>query len=270
MKSTDLAIVVREDDIEMESESINNEVNQKQPLGGYMYFYMTECQRIKEAGENEALEKWKLMSDAEKEPLIELIISFQKGRSQRCLKWCITILEIVLFDFWSDCNSVPAFQRIEVAHIRTWGKEKVIGKEEEEEEEEEEEDEEEEKEEKEEEKVEKAKIPSGIGEYESGMCDYIWNSGLQSSLNSLYNDIVIEMENQYTTVADVATFKPMEWVSGVVIDLVDWVLVYESNKIPVNGKIGHIPYNLAMEGIVAQAFVSLVHLLRIKDLGKDV
>ncbi|KAE8673198.1 hypothetical protein F3Y22_tig00111806pilonHSYRG00003 [Hibiscus syriacus] len=76
MKLMDLGIVAREDDIEMESESINNEVNRKQPLGGYMYFYMTEIQRMKEAGnynigsvKHEVLEMWKSMTDAEKEPM---------------------------------------------------------------------------------------------------------------------------------------------------------------------------------------------------------
>ncbi|KAE8689107.1 hypothetical protein F3Y22_tig00110943pilonHSYRG00039 [Hibiscus syriacus] len=270
MKSMDLAIVVREDDIEMESESINKEVNRKQPLGGYMHFYMTKCQRMKEAGNHnidlvkyEVLEKWKSMSDTEKEPdrpiqrelcrplmeefdvqnvelnmviihflwgvpcvlailgledkcnsvkeviktknwkiivmkydlkpkvtyagleeeikseaydgdnlkarvllylvgiflcpmgdtslskdnmklicdeglkgelnwaeyvnirLIELITSFHKGQIQIYLKGCITI-EVVLFDFWSYCASVSAFQRTRVARIRAWGNEEVV------------------------------------------------------------------------------------------------------------------------------------------------
>ncbi|KAE8668497.1 hypothetical protein F3Y22_tig00112305pilonHSYRG00136 [Hibiscus syriacus] len=70
MKSKDLGIVGGKDDFEIEVES------RKQPKGGYMYFYMTECQRMKEAGKhigsvkNDVLEKWNSMSDAEKEPYI--------------------------------------------------------------------------------------------------------------------------------------------------------------------------------------------------------
>ncbi|KAE8675726.1 hypothetical protein F3Y22_tig00111648pilonHSYRG00382 [Hibiscus syriacus] len=70
MKSTDLAIVVGEDDFEIEVEI------RKQPKGRYMYFYMTECQRMKEAGnhvgsvKNDVLEKWKSMTDAGKEPYV--------------------------------------------------------------------------------------------------------------------------------------------------------------------------------------------------------
>ncbi|KAE8690490.1 hypothetical protein F3Y22_tig00110895pilonHSYRG00576 [Hibiscus syriacus] len=57
--------------------------------------------------------------------LIESIITFKKG-SQRYLKGCITILEVALFDFWSGCEAVPAYERTRVAHIRAWGKEEVV------------------------------------------------------------------------------------------------------------------------------------------------
>ncbi|KAE8717025.1 hypothetical protein F3Y22_tig00110065pilonHSYRG00140 [Hibiscus syriacus] len=57
--------------------------------------------------------------------LIESIISFQNGH-RRYLKECIAILEVVLFDFWLDCNSVPAYERIGVAHICAWGKKEVV------------------------------------------------------------------------------------------------------------------------------------------------
>ncbi|KAE8711853.1 hypothetical protein F3Y22_tig00110271pilonHSYRG00155 [Hibiscus syriacus] len=218
MKSKDRGIVGGEDDVEIEAEI------EKQPKDGYMYFYMIECQRMKEDGEhissvrNDVLEKWNLMSDSEKEPyiakskmdtvlgvgnegksvievsksknwkalaskyslkqkvtyaeleeeiksgsyggdelkarvllylvgiflcptcdtstnkdymklicdeglkgefnwdkyvhsrLIESIITFKKG-SQRYLKGCISILEVALFDFWSGCEAVPAYER---------------------------------------------------------------------------------------------------------------------------------------------------------------
>ncbi|KAE8656576.1 hypothetical protein F3Y22_tig00116999pilonHSYRG00018 [Hibiscus syriacus] len=57
--------------------------------------------------------------------LIESIITFKKG-SQRYLKGCIAILEVVLFDFWSGCEAVPAYERTGVARIRAWGKEEVV------------------------------------------------------------------------------------------------------------------------------------------------
>ncbi|KAE8668696.1 hypothetical protein F3Y22_tig00112289pilonHSYRG00295 [Hibiscus syriacus] len=57
--------------------------------------------------------------------LIESIITFKKG-SQRYLKGYIAILEVVLFDFWSGSEAVPAYERIGVARIRVWGKEEVV------------------------------------------------------------------------------------------------------------------------------------------------
>ncbi|KAE8728108.1 Mitogen-activated protein kinase-like protein D5 [Hibiscus syriacus] len=57
--------------------------------------------------------------------LIESIITFKKG-SQRYLKGCIAILEVALFDFWSGCEAVPAYERTGVARIRAWGKEEVV------------------------------------------------------------------------------------------------------------------------------------------------
>ncbi|KAE8709882.1 hypothetical protein F3Y22_tig00110328pilonHSYRG00762 [Hibiscus syriacus] len=57
--------------------------------------------------------------------LIESIITFQKG-SHRYLKGCIAILEVALFDFWSGCDSLPAYERNGVARIHAWGKEEVV------------------------------------------------------------------------------------------------------------------------------------------------
>ncbi|KAE8697753.1 hypothetical protein F3Y22_tig00110610pilonHSYRG00254 [Hibiscus syriacus] len=70
MESMGGKIVGGADDFEIEVET------RKQPKGGYMYFYMTECQRMKEGGKhigsvrNDVLEKWNSMSDADKEPYI--------------------------------------------------------------------------------------------------------------------------------------------------------------------------------------------------------
>ncbi|KAE8721367.1 hypothetical protein F3Y22_tig00016212pilonHSYRG00226 [Hibiscus syriacus] len=87
-------------------------------------------------------------------------------------------------------------------------------------------------------KVEKAVIPSGIEPVEAAICDYLWNSGLESG------------------VSDVAMLKPSEWVGGVVIDLLAWTVCYDSKK---SGRtIGYIPYHIAaldnacnVEGIVS-------------------
>ncbi|KAE8674704.1 hypothetical protein F3Y22_tig00111721pilonHSYRG00077 [Hibiscus syriacus] len=57
--------------------------------------------------------------------LIESIITFKKG-SQRYLKGCIAILEVALFDFWSGCEAVSAYERTGVARICAWGKEEVV------------------------------------------------------------------------------------------------------------------------------------------------
>ncbi|KAE8717301.1 hypothetical protein F3Y22_tig00110053pilonHSYRG00074 [Hibiscus syriacus] len=57
--------------------------------------------------------------------LIESIITFQKG-NQRYLKGCISILEVALFDYWSGCDSLSAYERYGVARIRAWGKEEVV------------------------------------------------------------------------------------------------------------------------------------------------
>ncbi|KAE8683392.1 hypothetical protein F3Y22_tig00111208pilonHSYRG00112 [Hibiscus syriacus] len=328
--------------------------------------------------------------------LIESIITFQKG-SQRYLKGCIAILEIALFDYWSGCDSLPAYERRGVARIRAWGKEEVVrvmsklkvdrprklemDVEEVEEAEEREVDmvggvddgqgdygqgkqikfdnlmseltdikkiifdihqrqsrveetherhkmevegkidvlvkkvevlsgevnmltggnidgvvkevveimselsgvkevvqknldeggklkgeikemksyvenkydelrkfEEEEKMEEEENMEEmrrkdvvKADIPIGIEPVEAAICDYLWNN---INPNDSYKYIVISMGNQYAQVSDVATLKPMEWVGGVVIDLLAWTVCYDSKK---SGRmIGYIPYHLAV------------------------
>ncbi|KAE8696728.1 Carboxylesterase [Hibiscus syriacus] len=57
--------------------------------------------------------------------LIESIITFQKG-IQRCLKGCIAILKVELFDFWSGCDSLSAYERNGVTRIHAWGKEEVV------------------------------------------------------------------------------------------------------------------------------------------------
>ncbi|KAE8661661.1 GEM-like protein 5-like [Hibiscus syriacus] len=57
--------------------------------------------------------------------LIESIINFQKGH-QRYFKGCIAILEVALFDFWTDSNSMPAYERTRVACIYAWGKEEMM------------------------------------------------------------------------------------------------------------------------------------------------
>ncbi|KAE8682977.1 hypothetical protein F3Y22_tig00111221pilonHSYRG00017 [Hibiscus syriacus] len=85
-------------------------------------------------------------------------------------------------------------------------------------------------------KVVKADIPIGIEPVEAAICDYLWNSGLESGYT------VILMGNQYAQVSDVATLKPMEWVGGMVIDLLAWTVCYDSKK---SGRmIGYIPYHL--------------------------
>ncbi|KAE8667668.1 hypothetical protein F3Y22_tig00112383pilonHSYRG00268 [Hibiscus syriacus] len=52
--------------------------------------------------------------------LIKSIITFKNG-SQRYLKGCIAILEVALFNFWSGCEAVPAYERTGVTRIRAWG-----------------------------------------------------------------------------------------------------------------------------------------------------
>ncbi|KAE8673193.1 Detected protein of unknown function [Hibiscus syriacus] len=56
---------------------------------------------------------------------IESIITFKKG-SHRYLKECIAILEVALFDFWSGCETISAYERTGVARICVWGKEEVV------------------------------------------------------------------------------------------------------------------------------------------------
>ncbi|KAE8704516.1 hypothetical protein F3Y22_tig00110450pilonHSYRG00530 [Hibiscus syriacus] len=90
-------------------------------------------------------------------------------------------------------------------------------------------------------KVEKAVIPSGIEPVETAICDYLWNSGLESGYS------IISMGNQYASVSDVATLKPSEWVGGVFIDLLAWTVYYDSKK---SGRtIGYIPYHLAQQAL---------------------
>ncbi|KAE8668831.1 hypothetical protein F3Y22_tig00112285pilonHSYRG00446 [Hibiscus syriacus] len=74
-------------------------------------------------------------------------------------------------------------------------------------------------------KVEKADIPRGIDDIEAVICDYLWNSELESD------------------VCDVATLKPTEWVGSVVIDLLAWTVCYDSQKSL--RRIGYLPYHLA-------------------------
>ncbi|KAE8736358.1 hypothetical protein F3Y22_tig00000002pilonHSYRG00104 [Hibiscus syriacus] len=517
MESMGWKIVGGADDFEIEAET------RKQPKGGYMYFYMAECKRMKGDGtqsgsvKKDVRSKWNSMSDAEKEPyitqsrndskeykerrkahenkpywgyktkaksvievcrsknwkalaskyglnhkvtyteveediksgsylgdelkarvllylvgiflcptgdtstnkeymklicdeglkgefnwaeyihsrLIESIITFKKG-SQRYLKGCIAILEVALFDFWSGCEAVPAYERTGVARIRAWGKEEVvrvmvklkldrgkkqemvIGKDVEEAVEAEEKkggmvvlgdegewDDGEAKQsnfdilmseladikkiqfeimqrqsrveekldqvveklerhkgvvegkidgvvkevegvvkevvdlrseltgvkgvvdkysdegaqlkgggrrrdgrneeegsrcdlytesviaavldsecpapQKKKQKVEKADIPTGIDDIEAAICDYLWNSELESGYS------VISMGNQFATVYDVATLKPTEWVGGVVIDLLAWTICYDSQKS--HRRIGYLPYLLVQQAL---------------------
>ncbi|KAE8712620.1 hypothetical protein F3Y22_tig00110239pilonHSYRG00108 [Hibiscus syriacus] len=439
MKSKDLGIVGGKDDFEIEAEI------RKQPNGGYIYFYMTEYQRMKESGKhigskrNDVLEKWNSMSDAEKEPyiaqskmdseeykewrkaheknevstrcnikrvnslikhlkeddqlnmleemgfgllvgvrdqpirrelcrslieqfdveqciakyekiksgsyegdelkarvllylvriflcptgdtsknkdyiklicdeglkgefnwaeyvhlrLIESIITFKKG-SQRYLKGCIAILEVALFNFWSGCEAVPAYERTG-----------VIGKEAAEKEEEMvvlgmtvrgveeilerhkgevegkidgvmkevevlrgkvvkevevlkgelkmvtdiELDSECPVPQKKKQKVEKADIPSGIDQLEATICDYLWNSGLESDLS------VISMGNQYASVSDVGTLKPTEWVGGVVIYLLTWIVCYDAKKSL--QRTVYLSYHLAQQALKSNKKVTI-------------
>ncbi|KAE8718594.1 hypothetical protein F3Y22_tig00110009pilonHSYRG00070 [Hibiscus syriacus] len=92
-------------------------------------------------------------------------------------------------------------------------------------------------------KVEKADIPSGIDDIEAAICDYLWNSELESGYS------VISMGNQFATVYDVATLKPTEWVGGVVIDLLAWTVCYDSQKSL--RRIGNLPYHLAHQALDA-------------------
>ncbi|KAE8717129.1 hypothetical protein F3Y22_tig00110059pilonHSYRG00125 [Hibiscus syriacus] len=70
MESMGWKIVGGADDFEIEAET------RKQPKGGYMYFYMAECKRMKGDGtqsgsvKKDVRSKWNSMSDAEKEPYI--------------------------------------------------------------------------------------------------------------------------------------------------------------------------------------------------------
>ncbi|KAE8673426.1 hypothetical protein F3Y22_tig00111783pilonHSYRG00200 [Hibiscus syriacus] len=90
-------------------------------------------------------------------------------------------------------------------------------------------------------KVEKTDIPSGIDELEAEMCDYLWNSGLESEYS------LISMGNRYASVSDVATLKPKEWVGSVVIDLLVWTVCYDSKKSL--WRIGYLPYHLAQHAL---------------------
>ncbi|KAE8732415.1 hypothetical protein F3Y22_tig00002193pilonHSYRG00134 [Hibiscus syriacus] len=293
MKSTDLAIVVGEDDIEIEAESL------KQPNGGYMYFYMTECQRLKEAGnhiglvKNDVLEKWKSMTDAEK----ELYVTRSKMDRQEYKAWrkahekkhkvtyaeveeeiksgsyegddlkARVLLYLIRIFLYPTGDTSPeqgqyevdlrcrlerqsrvkeAIERLkgevggkidgvvkEVVELRgkvKMGEIKEMKSYVEEKYDELKKHEEEKMEEvrrkdvdviytsenvidanldsecpapKKKQKVEKVEIPSGIGDYEAAMCDYLWNSGLQAT----------------------------------------WTLCYESKKLL--RKIGYLPYNYA-------------------------
>ncbi|KAE8688937.1 hypothetical protein F3Y22_tig00110946pilonHSYRG00026 [Hibiscus syriacus] len=94
-------------------------------------------------------------------------------------------------------------------------------------------------------KVEKADIPSGIDDIEAAICDYLWNSELESEYS------VISMGNQFASVYDVATLKPTEWVGGVVIDLLAWTVCYDSQKSL--RRIGYLPYHLAQQALDANS-----------------
>ncbi|KAE8687046.1 hypothetical protein F3Y22_tig00111025pilonHSYRG00033 [Hibiscus syriacus] len=98
-------------------------------------------------------------------------------------------------------------------------------------------------------KVEKADIPSGIDDIKAAICDYLWNSELESGYS------VISMGNQFATVYDVATLKPTEWVGGVVIDLLAWTVCYDSQKSL--QRIGYLPYHLAQQALDANSKVSV-------------
>ncbi|KAE8699382.1 hypothetical protein F3Y22_tig00110579pilonHSYRG00040 [Hibiscus syriacus] len=94
-------------------------------------------------------------------------------------------------------------------------------------------------------KVEKTDIPSGIDDIEAAICDYLWNSELESEYS------VISMRNQFASVYDVATLKPTEWVGGMVIDLLAWTVCYDSQKSL--RMIGYLPYHLAQQALDANS-----------------
>ncbi|KAE8691693.1 hypothetical protein F3Y22_tig00110885pilonHSYRG00091 [Hibiscus syriacus] len=184
--------------------------------------------------------------------LIESIITFQKG-SQRYLKGCIAILEVALFNYWSGCDSLPAYERHGVARIRAWENEEVVrvmaklklmtggkndgvvkevveirselsGMEEEE-------------------KMEEMRRNDVTNIYtpESYRCRFGFGMSAPRTRSRRYT--VISMGNQYAQVSDVAMLKPMEWV--VVIDLLAWTVCYDSKK---SGRmISYIPYHLAQQ-----------------------
>ncbi|KAE8710921.1 hypothetical protein F3Y22_tig00110318pilonHSYRG00085 [Hibiscus syriacus] len=91
--------------------------------------------------------------------------------------------------------------------------------------------------------VEKADIPSGIDDIEAAICDYLWNSRLESGY------FVISMGNQFASVYDVATLKPTEWVGGMVIDLLAWTVCYDSKKSL--RWIDYLPYYLVQQALNA-------------------
>ncbi|KAE8713395.1 hypothetical protein F3Y22_tig00110210pilonHSYRG00039 [Hibiscus syriacus] len=93
--------------------------------------------------------------------------------------------------------------------------------------------------------VEKADILSGIDDLEAAICDYLWNSGLESRYS------VISMGNQIASVFDVATLKPTKWVGGVTV-------CYDSKKSL--RRIGYLPYHLAQHALDANNKVRVANI----------
>ncbi|KAE8668429.1 hypothetical protein F3Y22_tig00112339pilonHSYRG00113 [Hibiscus syriacus] len=100
-------------------------------------------------------------------------------------------------------------------------------------------------------KVEKADIPSGIDDIEAAICDYLWNSELESSYS------VISMGNQFATVYDVATLKPTEWVGGYRFARLDHMLRF--SKVTPEDWLPSIPLSATGVGCQQQRITSVMY-----------
>ncbi|KAK8689824.1 hypothetical protein V6N13_088534 [Hibiscus sabdariffa] len=86
-------------------------------------------------------------------------------------------------------------------------------------------------------------IPKEIGKDEHAICDYVWNIELKEEA------VIIDFGLVHITKGEMDSLKPGQWIHRVIIDVVVWVLAYESCKKRRSSKVGYIPFNISVSSL---------------------
>ncbi|KAK8589866.1 hypothetical protein V6N13_088683 [Hibiscus sabdariffa] len=99
---------------------------------------------------------------------------------------------------------------------------------------------------------------------EHAICDYVWNIDLKEEA------VIVDFGLVHVTKGEMDLLQPGQWVHGGIIDVVGWVLAYESRKKRRSSKVGYIPFNisevLSTEGI-SLCYAAEVYGAQLKEFG---